>query len=333
MQTVGSSSYISTPLRAPSAAAFNAALISATLVAFLSFTVRSTSDTLGVGTRTDEPLSLPLSAGSTSPIALAAPVVRRNHRQRRRAGAPQVVVHQVEDALVVGVAVDGGHQPALDAEAVVEHLGDRRQAVGGARGVGDDVVLGRVVVRVVDAEGHGDVRALAGRRDEHLLGAGLQVQLGLLARGEAAGALEHHVHAQLLPGQLGRVLLGRDAVALAVDDDGVLGRGHRARPVAVHRVVLEQVRQAGRLVEVVDGHDLEVVLFALQGRAKHHAPDAAKPVDCHLDRHCRLLTLRRSRVGAEIGRTVGAGVCAVNAQGASVTDLGSATTPADACQQ
>lgn len=36
---------------------------------------RSTTDTLGVGTRSAMPLSLPLSLGSTSATALAAPVV------------------------------------------------------------------------------------------------------------------------------------------------------------------------------------------------------------------------------------------------------------------
>ena len=37
--------------------------------------VRSTTETSGVGTRKDMPVSLPLVAGSTSPTALAAPVV------------------------------------------------------------------------------------------------------------------------------------------------------------------------------------------------------------------------------------------------------------------
>jgi hypothetical protein len=35
---------------------------------------RSTTDTLGVGTRIAKPSSLPLSSGSTRPTALAAPV-------------------------------------------------------------------------------------------------------------------------------------------------------------------------------------------------------------------------------------------------------------------
>ena len=45
---------------------------------------------------------------------------------------------------------------------------------------------------------------LAGARDDHLLGAALEVQRRLVAVGEAAGGLEHDVDAELLPGQLGR---------------------------------------------------------------------------------------------------------------------------------
>ena len=62
------------PLYFPSAAALNAALISSTEVLRDSSAVRSTSETFGVGTRIDVPLSLPFSSGITSPIIFAAPV-------------------------------------------------------------------------------------------------------------------------------------------------------------------------------------------------------------------------------------------------------------------
>src|SRR4051812_18672560 len=62
------------PLSDPEAAPLMASLISWTEVAFLETNFRSTSETLGVGTRTDTPSSLPLSSGSTRPTALAAPV-------------------------------------------------------------------------------------------------------------------------------------------------------------------------------------------------------------------------------------------------------------------
>src|ERR1700712_1288063 len=62
------------PFSGPAAAALMALLISSTLVVRAAQNFRSTSDTLGVGTRTEMPSSLPFSSGSTRPTALAAPV-------------------------------------------------------------------------------------------------------------------------------------------------------------------------------------------------------------------------------------------------------------------
>ena len=49
-------------------------LTSLTLVSVFAVKVRSTAESFGVGTLKAEPSSFPLSSGSTSPIALAAPV-------------------------------------------------------------------------------------------------------------------------------------------------------------------------------------------------------------------------------------------------------------------
>ena len=92
--------------------------------------------------------------------------------------------------------------------ASLQHLGDRREAVGGAGGVGDDhVVLGQLVV--VDAIDHGEVGAVGGRRDQHALGAGRQMRRRLVLGGEDAGAFERDVDAEVLPRQLRRVLARR----------------------------------------------------------------------------------------------------------------------------
>ena len=51
-----------------------AAFTSSTLVPFSTSTTKSTNETVGVGTRTESPFSLPSSSGITMPIAFAAPV-------------------------------------------------------------------------------------------------------------------------------------------------------------------------------------------------------------------------------------------------------------------
>ena len=66
----------------------------------------------------------------------------------------------VRQHLVVGIGMDGRHQPVLDADAVVQDLGQRRQAIGGAGCIGNDVItaLERIVV---DAVHDGIVHVLA----------------------------------------------------------------------------------------------------------------------------------------------------------------------------
>ena len=70
--------------------------------------------------------------------------------------AKQAHVH-IEDALVVGVGVHGGHRTGNDPEEAFHDEGYRSEAVRGARGVGNDMVLGRIVVVVVYAHDDGEI--------------------------------------------------------------------------------------------------------------------------------------------------------------------------------
>ena len=157
--------------------------------------MRSTTETLGVGTRMAKPSSLPSISGMTSLRALAAPVRAWDHGEGSGAGAAEVLVGRVEDDLVVGVAVDSGHDAVGDAEGVVEDLDDGREAVGGAGSVGDDVVLGCVVLVVVDAEDEGDVLVGGGGGDDDLLDGRAEVGLGLFGVGEEAGGFNDDLRA------------------------------------------------------------------------------------------------------------------------------------------
>src|SRR5699024_3696001 len=96
------------------------------------------------------------------------------------------------------------------------------QAVRGAGGVGEDVVLRGVVVGVVHTHDEGGVHVLARRGDDDLLGAGVEVRLGGVTGDKAARGLDDDVGAELAPGQLGRVLLGDGADLAATDADGLL---------------------------------------------------------------------------------------------------------------
>jgi hypothetical protein len=179
--------------------------------------------------------------------------------------------------------VHGGHQAALDAPLVVEHLGQGRQAVGGAAGVADDGFAG--VFLVVHAEDEHRRVVLRRCRQDHLLRARVDVLLRRFLGQEEAGRFEHHVGADLAPLELRRVALLREADPLAVDDQRVAVDRDLALEAAVHRVVLQHVRQVVGLEQVVDGDDLDVVLEVLDGGAQHVATDAAEAVDTEFDSH------------------------------------------------
>ncbi len=96
-----------------------------------------------------------------------------------------------------------------------------------------------VVELVVDAQNDRDVGIGGGSRDDDLLGAGVEVRLNLLAAAEYTRRLKHHVNAQLLPGQISRVLLGEDRELLTAGDDVVAVDLDLAREPSLNRVVLK----------------------------------------------------------------------------------------------
>ena len=67
-------------------------------------------------------------------------------------------------------------KPRFNAPLIIENLGKRRQAVGGAGGIGDDVVVGRVILVVIDSEAHGEIGiGLAGAEMSTFFGSGSDV--------------------------------------------------------------------------------------------------------------------------------------------------------------
>jgi len=144
------------------------------------------------------------------------------------------------DGLLGGsVGVDGGHETLDDAELVVDNLGERSKAVGGARGVGEDIGAA-VIGLLVDAHHvHGGIGRGGG--DDDLLGTTLKMGTGLLLGGEDTSGLDDVLGAGLGPGDGSGVTLSVELDLLAVHDEVVALDGDGALEVAVGRVILEHV--------------------------------------------------------------------------------------------
>src|SRR5208283_1593162 len=168
----------------------------------------------------------------------------RNHGKRGGAGAAEILVREVENDLIIRVGVNGGHGASDDFEIVLNHLGDGRETVGGARGIRDDVVLGRIVFAFVDAEDDGDVFVLRRGGDDDFLDRAAQVLFGIVGVGEFAGGFEHDLRAYAFPGQSGGVFFFEDLDRLAVDGDGVGAGGDVVGQVAEDGIVLEKMSES-----------------------------------------------------------------------------------------
>ena len=200
---------------------------------------------------------------------------RRDQAVQRRARAAQVLGGPVDDGLRVGHVMDRGDRPVPDAEALVDHLHHRGEAVGGAGGRRDDPVPGGVIGALVHAED--DVRGgavLDRGRDHDAFDAcreiGRERGLGL----EDAGAVDDHVDA--VERQLAQVLRADERQPRAVDGDAARVMGELGVPAPVDGVELEQVRVHLRVAHrVVDPGDL---CTALQQRLQGELADAAEPV-------------------------------------------------------
>jgi hypothetical protein len=56
----------------------------------------------------------------------------------------------IDELLVTGVGVDGGHQSTLDTECIVEHLDHRHETVGRTTGIRHHLMFAAVEILMVD---------------------------------------------------------------------------------------------------------------------------------------------------------------------------------------
>ena len=145
-----------------------------------------------------------------------------------------------------------------------------------------------VVLAVVHTHDDGSVLALRGARDDDLLRAGLDVSACELAGLEDARGLNDDFHAQLAPGKVVGVALGKNLHGITVGHEALFGDLNRVEGTSMNGIVLEQMRHRGDVAQVVHGDNLDRGIF--HHRAERQASDATETVDAYLDCHANLLS-------------------------------------------
>src|SRR5690606_33679332 len=125
--------------------------------------------------------------------------------------------------------------------------------------------------------------------DDDLLGAGVEVALGLRVLDPKAGRLDDDVHAVLLPRQPGGGFAQGEALDLvAIDDEGVGALdGDGAGEAALRGVVLQEVREVVGWHQVVERDDVDLVAQEplVNDCAEYETADAAESVDSYFYSH------------------------------------------------
>src|SRR6266481_373239 len=196
-----------------------------------------------------------------------------NHVDGGGAGAAQILVREVEELLVVGVGMNGGHGAAMDSKRFVEDFGDGCETVCGAGSVRNDVMLRRIVSLVVHAEDEGGVRAVGRRGDNDFFHRRAKMLLRVGALGKKTGGFDDDVRADRGPVNFGRIFRLENLEALPFHGDGVFGVRDGVRQVAEDGVVLQKVCERLGIGDVIDGDELNVLVVE---RGTHDvASDAA----------------------------------------------------------
>ena len=186
------------------------------------------------------------------------------------ATTPILCAGTVNGALGSGYRVNGGHQTALNTEAVVQHLSDGSQAVGGAAGVADDGLTG-ILVGVHAANEHvcltSVVTLLAGSRENHILGTCFQVLLGAVHGQVETGGFNDILGTNFTPGEVLCFLFSINVDVLTIDDELFLLQVivNSALEAAMHGVILEHIGHVVNVKQVIDTYYLDFVnIFGLK---------------------------------------------------------------------
>lgn len=213
-----------------------------------------------------------------------------------------------------GVAVDGGHETFLHAETFFEKdMDEGSKTVGGAGGVGDDVVLGVVVLVVVHAHDDGDIFAFGRSRDDDLFAPGGDMAFGFVRFGKEAGGFNDVVDPEIFPGKSGGPFFdGETFDFMTIDDEDIVlgdgGGGFGAGDVEVEAalggVVFDEIGEVVGGNEVIDRDHIKFFTeeALLAKSPKNKSPNSSEPIDRDF-----FIGHKWSKV-AKAGRSVNAGL-------------------------
>ena len=181
--------------------------------------------------------------------------------------------------------MNGGQNALFDPEALEQHFGNRRQTVGGATGIRDDMMLSSIIFFIVHAHADGNIFTLGWRADDHLFGAGTQMQGRFFAGGKKPGALDDDIDTHIAPRQFAGVALGADFHTVAIDNDVAAIHAHIPFINAIVAVILEEMSVCLHITQIVDSNQVKFTTVLFKKRLGYLTANTAKAIDRNFCSH------------------------------------------------
>lgn len=159
--------------------------------------------------------------------------------------------------------MDGGDLPVADTGRLVQHFPDRREAVGGTGGRGEQAITRGLIEPIVDADDDVKRARFFDRGcNDHPFDAAVEISLELLGLQELTGALQHDIAAEIAPRDAVGCRCAGETNAPIADMNGpiVLGREQLA-PAAVDAIEFQEMHRGScAAFDLVDVDDVEPVI-------------------------------------------------------------------------
>ena len=185
----------------------------------------------------------------------------------------------IQNSLVIGIGVNGGHKASSDTKGIIQYLDNRCQAVCGAGSIRDDGVICRIIDFFIYTHNDGCIFILARCSDNNLLYCAADVlgRAGLIF--QFACGFNNDFDTTGGPVQIFRISVMKYSYTSSINNQCISIYDYLSVQTAMHCIILEKICRIGCAAWIVDSYYFQIISF--QHPAKYQSADSAKSVNSY----------------------------------------------------
>ncbi len=208
----------------------------------------------------------------------------RNHGKGSGPCPTQIRVGKIENSLITGIGMDGGHKTTLNPEIIQDHLGYRSKTVGGTGCIGDHMMNGAVILILIYSHNKCFHISFGRSRDHDLTGPCTDMLLSAVTIPEQTGTLGNILYTSSFPWDIGGITMVGHQYSAAINGEAILITLHLTIINPHHRIIFQKVGEGSIICEIIDRGDLNICKCRIFCKGtKNTSPNTAKTINTYLD--------------------------------------------------